>query len=136
MRLKLQVRRAGDVAVLECEGMIVSGPEAEHLEEKVNWELTEGSKHLVMELGAISRVDSAGLGLMVRLMTRARKAGGDLKLASPPAFVGNLLQMTRLATLFQVFHSEQEAVLSYRGPKPQIPKPEPGAGMRAILPQP
>ncbi len=131
--LKLQVRRAGgDVAILQCEGMIVSGQEAEHLEEKINRELTEGARHLVMELGAISRVDSAGLGMMVRLMTRARKAGGDLKLASPPAFVGSLLQMTRLATLFHVFPSEQEAVLSYRGPKPQMAKPE-SAKARIIL---
>lgn len=136
MRLKLLVRRAGgDVAILQCEGMIVSGQEAEHLEEKVNRELTEGSRNLVMELGAISRVDSAGLGMMVRLMTRARKAGGDLKLASPPAFVGNLLQMTKLATLFHVFPSEQEAVLSYRGPKPQMPKPEPAKARIILLDQ-
>lgn len=135
MRLKLQARRAGEVTILESEGMIVSGSETEHLEQKVDWELTEGSKRLVMDLAAVSRVDSAGLGMMVRLRTRARKAGGDLKLASPPAFVTDLLRMTRLETLFQVFPSAQEAVLSYRERKAEAPKTAPATARIIFLDQ-
>ena len=135
MRLKLQAQRAGDVVILRCEGMIVSGAEAENLEEMVNRELKQGSKYLVMDLAAVSRVDSAGLGLMVRLAAGARKAGGDLKLASPPAFVSNLLQMTRLATLFQVFPSEGEAVQSFRKPKPHVAKSAPAKARIVFLDQ-
>lgn len=97
--------------------------EAKHLEKKISSELEEGSRYLVLEVGAVQRVDSGGLGMMVRLMMRARKAGGDLKLACPPIFVTNLLEMTRLSRLFQVFPSEREAVVSYRKSRPEVPKP-------------
>jgi len=121
--LKVQLRRAGEVAVLQCEGPIVSGADAEHLEQTICSELDEGTRHLVLEVSAVPRVDSSGLGMMVRLVMRARKAGGDLKIACPPAFVTSLLEMTRLSTLFHVFPSEQEAVVSYRKPAPQMAKP-------------
>jgi len=123
MRLNVQLRRAGNVVVLQCEGPITSGAEAEYLERQISSELEEGTRHLVLEIGAASRVDSGGLGLMVRLAMRARKAGGDLKIACPPAFVTSLLEMTRLATVFHVFASEQEAVASYRAPTPAIARP-------------
>ena len=97
--------------------------DAEHLGQKIISELDEGTRHLVLEVSAVPRVDSSGLGLMVRLLMRARKAGGDLKIACPPAFVTSLLEMTRLSTLFHVFASEQEAVVSYRKPAPQLAKP-------------
>ena len=123
MPLKVQLRRAANVAVLQCEGQITSGSEVEYLEQKVGSELDEGTRHFVLEIGAVSRVDSGGLGMMVRLTMRARKAGGDMKIAAPPAFVSSLLQMTRLSALFHVFASDQEAVASYRAPTPQIAKP-------------
>jgi len=123
MHLKVQLRRAGNVVVLQCEGPITSGPEVEYLEQQTSSELEEGTKHLVLEVSAVPRVDSSGLGMMVRLTMRARKAGGDLKIASPPAFVTSLLEMTRLATLFHVFPSAQEAVASYRARAPEIVKP-------------
>jgi len=123
MPLKVQLRRVGNVVVLQCEGQITSGSEVEYLEQKVASELDEGTRHFVLEIGAVSRVDSGGLGLMVRLTMRARKAGGDIKIAAPPPFVSSLLQMTRLSALFHVFASEQEAVASYRAPVPQIAKP-------------
>jgi len=123
MRLKVQLRRAGDVAILQCEGPIVSGAEAEHLEQKIISELDEGTRHLILEVAAVPRVDSSGLGMMVRLLMRVRKSGGDLALACPPPFITSLLQMTRLSMLFHVFASEQEAVVSYRKQTPQIAKP-------------
>ena len=123
MRLNVQLRRAGSVVVLQCEGQIISGAEIEHLEQQISSELEEGTKHFVLEISAVSRVDSSGLGLMVRLAMCARKAGGDLKLACPPAFVTSLLEMTRLSKLFHVFPSEQEAVGSYSRAAPELAKP-------------
>lgn len=114
MLLRLQLRRSGSVAVFQCEGPIISGSDAEHLEKTIDLELTEGNKDLVLDVGSVPRVDSSGLGLMVRLLVRARKAGGDLKVAAPPGFFTNLLEMTRLSALFEVFSSSQEAVMSYR----------------------
>jgi anti-sigma B factor antagonist len=126
MSLKLHVDRAGDVAVLRCEGPIISGPEAECLEEKVGLILWE-TKYLVLVVSGVPRVDSGGLGLLVRLLMRTRQAGGDLKLASPPPFITRLLEMTRLSTLFGIFPSEREAVVSFRKPTPEVPRPSPAA---------
>jgi len=123
MRLNVQLRRAGNVVVLQCEGQITSGAEVEYLEKQVSSEFEEGTRHLVLEVSKVSRVDSGGLGMMVRLTMRARKAGGDLKIAAPPAFVTSLLEMTRLSALFHVFALEQEAVDSFPAPAPQISKP-------------
>lgn len=114
MSLKVELRRTGNVTVFQCEGPIVSGPEAESLEKALESELAEGSKRLVLEITAVPRVDSVGLGLLVRLLLRARKNAGDLKLAAPPVFVTNLLHATRLAMLFEVFPSARDAVMSYQ----------------------
>ena len=110
------------MTVLLCEGEIKSGMETEYLEEKVSLALAE-TKYLVLEVSAVPLIDSMGLGMMVRLLTRARKAGGDLKLACPPPFVTKLLEVTKLLTLFQVFPSEREAVLSYRNATPEASTP-------------
>ena len=108
--------------MLRCEGPIISGVEAEYVEEKVSLTLAE-TKYLVLEVSGVRRVDSGGLGVLVRLLTRIRKAGGDLKLASPPGFVTSLLEITRLPKLFDVFPSEREAVLSFRKPTSEVSKP-------------
>lgn len=108
--------------MLQCEGPIVSGADAEYLEAKVSLALME-TKCLVLDVAAVSRVDSSGLGLMVRLMMRARRAGGDLKFASPPTFVTNLLEVTRLSAIFEAFPSQREAVMSYRKPTAPVSKP-------------
>lgn len=121
MSLKLQVRHAGKAIVLQCEGAIISGSDTEYLEAKVTSALVE-TKNLVLNVSEVSRVDSCGLGLLVRLLMRARKAGGDLKLACPPAFVTNLLEVTRLSTIFHVLPSQQEAVMSYETPTSLVPK--------------
>jgi len=121
MSLKLQVRQVGNTAVLQCEGPIISGSDIECLEAKVTSALVE-TKDLVLDVSEVSRVDSCGLGLLVRLLMRARKAGGDLKLACPPAFVTNLLEVTRLSAIFQVFRSQHEAVMSSRTPASLVSK--------------
>jgi len=135
MSLNLQLRRAGNVAVLQCEGPIISGLEAESLEEQVGLILREETKNLVLVLSGVSRVDSGGLGLLVRLAIRARQAGGDLKLASPPPFVARLLEMTRLSALFGIFSSETEAVVSFRKPTAEVSRPPSPAARIVFLDQ-
>ncbi len=134
MPLKVQLHRAGNAAVFHCDGPIISGPEAEYLEKTLDLELREGSKRLVLEIATVTRVDSGGLGLLVRLLMRARKDGGDLKLAAAPGFVINLLQATRLATLLEVFPSAQDAVMSYQHlPKARIVFFDPSSDICAFV---
>ena len=114
MNLKLNVRNENDVTVLLCSGRIVFGDEAAMLRDKVKSLLAEGHKQLVLNLGGISYIDSGGLGILVSLFTSARAAGGDIKLANLTQRVGDLLQITKLLTVFEVHEGEQKAVDAFR----------------------
>jgi anti-anti-sigma factor len=134
MPLNVQVDRAGNVVVLRCKGPIISGSDAEYLEEQVKLTFEE-TKYLVLEVSGVPRVDSGGLGLLVRLSMRARQAGGDLKLASPPPFVTRLLEVTRLSAMFGIFSSEREAIVSFRKPTPEVSRPPSPAARIVFLDQ-
>jgi len=71
------------------------------------------STHVVMHVGEVTRVDSTGMGLLVRFLSHTRNRGGDLRLAAPPPFLENLLRLTKLATIFRLYASEEEAIVSF-----------------------
>ena len=71
------------------------------------------STRVVMYVGEVTRVDSTGMGLLVRFLSHTRNRGGDLRLAAPPPFLENLLRLTKLATIFRLYASEEEAIVSF-----------------------
>ena len=112
MSLSLDSRHCGRVFVIKCAGRIVTGEEITILEACISRGLLESSR-IVVQAGAVSRVDSTGMGLLVRFLSHTRNRGGDLRLAAPPPFLTNLLQMTKLATIFRIYDSEDEAIVSF-----------------------
>lgn len=114
MNLKLTVRNDEDVTVVLCSGRIVFGEESTALRDKVKSLLAEGNKKIVLNLGGVSYIDSGGLGVLVSLFTSAKAAGGDIKLANLTQRVGDLLQITKLLTVFEVHEGEQKAVESFK----------------------
>src|SRR5205807_9338190 len=96
-----------------CNGRIVFGEEASALRETIKSLLSE-NKQIVLNLGGVSYIDSGGLGILVSLYTSARSAGGDIKLANLTQRVGDLLQITKLLTIFEVCEGEQKAVESFK----------------------
>lgn len=114
MQLKIGVRTLNDgIVILDCAGRLVFGDETSALREKVKSLLTEGSR-IILNLADVSYIDSGGLGTLVALYTTARNAGGTVKLARLTQKVGDLLQVTKLLTVFDVYNSEEEAVQSFR----------------------
>ena len=114
MQLKIAVRRLNDgIIVVECAGRIVFGDETAALRDQVRSLIKDGCK-IVLNLADITYIDSGGLGTLVALYTTAHHAGGSIKLASLTQRVGDLLQVTKLLTVFEVYNSEQEAVESFR----------------------
>jgi anti-sigma B factor antagonist len=113
MPLKITTKQVDGVTVVHCNGRIVFGEEAAALREQVKNLLTT-QKHLVLNLGGVSYIDSGGLGTLVGLYTSARALGGDIKLANLTQRVGDQLQITKLVTVFEVFDSEEKAVTSYK----------------------
>jgi anti-sigma B factor antagonist len=113
MQLKLSTRIVDGIAVLDCAGRIVFGDESSLLRE-VARKLINENKRIVLNLSGVNYIDSGGLGTLVSLFTTAQKAGGSIKLANLTERVGDLLQVTKLLTVFEVYDSEEKALDSYR----------------------
>ena len=73
----------------------------------------QNSNRIVLDVADVSRVDSSGMGLLVRFLSRIKSNGGDLRLAAPQAFFVTLLQLTKLSTVFKTYDSEEEAIVSF-----------------------
>jgi anti-sigma B factor antagonist len=113
MQLKLTTRTVKDILVVNCDGRIVFGEESAELRDTVKKLLTQQNQ-IVVNLGGVSYIDSGGLGTLVALYTTAHNAGGAIKLSNLTQRVGDLLQVTKLLTIFEVFETEDEAIQSFR----------------------
>lgn len=100
------------IYVVRCAGMIVAGDSLRKLEETLLRGL-DASNRMVVDLRGVDRLDSTGMGMLVRFLTRARHLGGDLRLASPTGFVRKLLTATRLDSVFLIYTSEYNAIASF-----------------------
>jgi anti-sigma B factor antagonist len=110
--MTIQERSVDSVVLLDLGGRLVLG-EDHILKERVSSLLTSGSKQLVLNLADVSYVDSSGLGALVGSCLNARSQGGAVKLLRPSKRVLDLLSMARLLTVFDIFSSEHEALLSF-----------------------
>ena len=100
------------VKIIDCSGRIVFGEEASQLRDTIKKDLAENNR-IVLNLGNVNYLDSGGIGTMVSLFTSARNAGGDIKLLHLTKRVGDLLQITKLITVFESYDDEQKAVNAF-----------------------
>jgi anti-sigma B factor antagonist len=114
MQLKLTKRTVDGILAIECSGRIVLGEESGLLRDEVKKAVQDGSKKIVLNLGEVNYIDSSGLGTLVSLHTTAQNAGATIKLANLTKRVGDLLQVTKLLTVFDVHNSEYDALESFR----------------------
>lgn len=112
MQLKLSSRVINDVLIVDCSGRIVFGEEAGAIRDFVKGVLAQ-HKQIVLNLKNVSYIDSGGLGTLVGLYTSAHSAGGDIRLSQLTQRVGQLLQVTKLVTVFASFDSDEAAVKSF-----------------------
>ena len=113
MALEIHQKEHEGVTVLDMKGRVTVGPEATALREAVAGVVTAGLKNLVLNLGQVDFIDSTGLGALVMSSTSMRKAGGTVKLLNLNRRNIELLVMTKLATVFEIFTDEGDAVGSY-----------------------
>ena len=114
MQLKLTKRTVDGILAIGCSGRIVFGDESSLLREEVKKAIADGHKRIVLNLGEVNYIDSGGLGTLVALHTTAHMAGATIKLANLTKRVGDLLQVTKLLTVFEVHSSEYEALEAFR----------------------
>lgn len=109
MDLKIEKRQVDGVTVMSFQGRVMFGDEATALRESLKEALSK-TRRMVINLSGVSYIDSGGLGTLVGVFSSARAAGADIKLTGLGHRLRDVLQITKLATVFEVFDSEQEAL--------------------------
>lgn len=117
MPLSVHNHTVGDVAVIHCTGRIVEGAESTALYQQVR-DLLWTHRFFVLDLRNVSFIDSTGLGLLVRLLSRARGMAGDLKLCGAGANVEKALTLTRLTTVLRTYATEADAIAAFYQTEP------------------
>jgi anti-sigma B factor antagonist len=110
MSMVLNARRLDDVVILDLSGRITMGEGTLVLRERIQKLLQAGDLKFLLNLADVDYIDSSGLGELVSSFTAVRNNGGLLKLLSLTKRVQDLLQITKLLTVFEVFNSEAEAL--------------------------
>ena len=113
MALDIQQREREGITILDLKGRITVGPEAGALRDHVAGLNRAGTGNLVLNLAGVDYIDSTGLGALVMCAIGLRKTGGNMKLVNLNRRNVELLVMTKLATVFEIFTDEQDAVNSY-----------------------
>ncbi len=113
MSLKANVRQSGDVSVVDLAGRITLGEGSGLVRSTIKELVNSGHKNILLNLKDVSYLDSAGLGELVGAYASVTNAEGNIKLLNPQAKVHDLLQITKLYTVFQAFDDEQEALRSF-----------------------
>ena len=113
MKMTTSTRQVGTVMIVDISGRIELGEESAALRDLVCDLLSKGDKEILLNLGDVHYIDSSGLGSLVNAFTRVRKQGGELKLLNLTNKVSDLMQITKLYTVFDVMNDEAEAVKSF-----------------------
>lgn len=113
MSVKMSSRQVGDVTVVDATGRITLGEGASTFRDTIRDLATKGNKKILVNLADVSYIDSSGIGEMVSSFTTVTNHGGQLKLLGLTKRVKDLLQITKLYTVFEVFEDESSAVRSF-----------------------
>ncbi len=113
MSMKISTRQVDGVTVVDCSGRITLGEGSVTLRETVSQLLAKNQKKILLNLADVNYIDSSGIGELVSAFTTVRKQGGDLKLLNLTKKVHDLLQITKLYTVFDVKDDEAAAVKSF-----------------------
>ena len=113
MNMKTRIRQANGVTIVDCRGRIVLGEGTVVLKDVVRELLSKGQTKILLNLGDVNYIDSSGIGELVSAFTTVRNQGGDLKLLNLTKKVHDVLQITKLYTVFDVKDDEAGAIKSF-----------------------
>jgi anti-sigma B factor antagonist len=112
--MQIDERKVGDVTILDLTGKLTLGDGDELMRNKINGLVQVGVKKIILNLGDVPYIDSAGLGEVVRSYTTVKKHEGMLKLLNLTKRIQDLLAITKLLTVFDTYENEADAVTSFR----------------------
>lgn len=111
--MNVNIRQAGDVTILDLKGKITIGSGDVALRNAIQEVMNNGAKKVLINMADVSTIDSSGIGELVSAYTTATNRGAKLKLINLPAKVTDILTITQLITVFDVYDSEAEGVASF-----------------------
>ena len=111
--MKATNRSVDGVEIIKLDGKITIGAGDTQLREVIMSSLTAGKNNILLDMSGVTTIDSSGIGELVGSYTTVTNRGGKLKLLHLPAKLNELLHVTQLITVFEVYESEQEAIGSY-----------------------
>jgi len=114
VNMKTSTRQVDGITILDCSGRITLGEGSVILRDAVRELLSKGNKKILLNLGDVSYIDSSGIGELVSAYTTVRNHGGELKLLNLQKKVHDLLQITKLYTVFDVREDEATAIKSFK----------------------
>jgi len=113
MSVKIQRREVDGVIILDLNGRITTGEASVTMRDAVRAELNQGFKRILLNLAQVTYIDSAGLGELISAYTTAKNREGDLKLLNLTRRVHDLMQITKLYTVFDVYDNEVAALAAF-----------------------
>lgn len=114
MTMKASTRQVGGITIVDMSGRITLGEGSVILRDAIKDLLAKGQKKILLNLGDVSYIDSSGIGELVSAFTSVRNQGGELKLLNLTKKVHDLLQITKLYTVFDIKDEEASAVQSFK----------------------
>jgi anti-sigma B factor antagonist len=113
MRLKVTRREQDGISILQLKGRLTLGPEDTLLNEEIEHALLMRRSRVVIDLGGVDKMDSAGLGTLLAARAELQRAGGGVALANLNSGQTKALRVARLETVFEVFGCQQDAINSF-----------------------
>jgi anti-sigma B factor antagonist len=113
MSLKMRTREVNGIVIIDLSGQLTLGEASAAIRDEVRDQTSQGLRKILLNLGDISYIDSAGLGELTSAYTSVKNRGGQLKLLNLTRRVHDLMQITKLYTVFDVYDDEKMAIASF-----------------------
>lgn len=110
--MQINERQIDDVTILDLQGKLVIGTGESALRESVQKALEDGNRHMLFNMREVTAIDSSGIGEMISAYTMASNQGARVVLCNLPRKIEDILRITHLITVFEVYESEEEALLA------------------------
>jgi anti-sigma B factor antagonist len=111
--LKITQREAGSAAILDLNGKLTGGPDADAFRDVFKSLLDQNKKNIIVNLEKVSWINSTGLGILIHNYNTVRSVGGDMVVMHASERIESILYVTKLNLLFKSFNSEEEALRSF-----------------------
>ncbi len=111
--MKATSHNVNGVEVIKLDGKITIGSGDQQLRDVIGNAVTQGNSKILLDMSGVTTIDSSGIGELVGSYTTVTNRGGKLKLLHLPAKLNELLHVTQLITVFEVYDNEQQAVASF-----------------------